>query len=178
MSALELNIDLPTDTIFVWALISDNVAEKIAFDINDALSLNLYRSRDIINPLTSQKQLFIHFFYEHPSLEQQWWLIRNQAYHTASIPSVSEGLFAERLDNLPLLLPSLSLYNYFLVATGCIADSTLLHIKNQLKKTSSLRSAESVNLTRIKNIENLIYPEYVNKPSKNSIDLRPRVRRL
>lgn len=178
MSTLNLHLDVPTENIYVWALISDNVAEKVAFDLNNALFIHLHRAKDVTNPLVKTEPLFLHFYYEHRKLEHHWWLISNLAYHSSAPTQNRDGLFAERLENLPLLMPALRIYNYFLVAEAYFSKADLQRVKHQFKNSPSLRSAESVNLKRIKNIENLIYPEYVNKPSKNSINLRPRVRKL
>jgi len=141
----------------VWYLHSDERAERLCYQVNQRLRLQLTRQQDLILEKHPEKPIFQHFIQTQD--HESWSLICNRSYRKLS-PKGASGLFAEPTGGPSFLLASRQAASYLLVREGEWDNAFLATLEENLTTISGVRTIERVLLTPTKHILNLLFPQY------------------
>lgn len=132
---------------------------KLAFCLNNALLLKLYRSTEgILQKVGKNEFSFSKFHYEDEQLQQYWSLSENKKIIVNT--SVSAGLFAGlsvEQSKVYYLIPELKRADFVLKIEGCLLEEELEQMVKEIIKINNVQTAYAVPVTEIKSKNNLIF---------------------
>lgn len=167
MAKLKLEATDYLEDFKVWNLYSDANPVFLAYHINETLNFRLRRSRKDVIYCNGTMARFPEFNYYQPRYDVDWKLISNKGFalaHKDDAASRGSGnLFTEAVNLQCLLMPKMKMVPYFLICNGYLHPSFEEECLQGLRSITSLRKIDSVNLTRTKEIENILFPHYADK---------------
>ena len=150
--------DFEDENYALLAIHCDIEDYRLAYFLNQTLATKLARTEEDLDFIMS-KASFSVFEWNNPHLQTDWHLIKNHCLVGEKGP-ISQGLFAESNDKIwtvHCFLPEHQSVDYFLKINnggGIINEKGIL---NTIQKISKISTAYSLDITKLKSKEHLIF---------------------
>ena len=151
---LHVNYDLNYLLIAIRSRLDDY---QFAYFLNKSQFFLFTRMKKDLNCWINNKSIYFSSFKSENDEKQTSFLIKNQAIYTEEM-AIQETLFGDSLiSNTAFLIPELKKFDYFLKLVGVWKKAEVLSLKKYLHELNFVESETTINLTKIKSIDNLVF---------------------
>ena len=154
----ELTLNVSYEENFLLLAIRSKLEDyRIAYFLNKSKFFLFERlKKDLYYLIRDKKIYFSTFESKNNELQQESYLIKNQALYTDEINS-KESLFGNSLITSRLfLMPELKEFDYFIKLIGVWKKSEVINLRKYLQGIKFIESETQVKLNKLKSINNLV----------------------
>lgn len=131
---------------------------QFAYFLNKSPFFLFQRMEEDVSYVIDNSSIYFSSFYDsNEDLKRTSFLLKNRALHNSEI-NINNGLFATGpIDSVVFLVPELREFDYFIKLVGIWKNDEISTLRMLLKNMKMVESEISVNLNKLKSINNLIF---------------------